>query len=59
MHPAVESIVAKITYLCEQISDTGWSWFASLTREEWIIVLGSFMVIGFIFMKGNGSRKDH
>ncbi len=35
-----------------------WRWFNSLNTEEWLIVLATACVIGFLFLRGNGSRAN-
>jgi hypothetical protein len=36
-----------------------WQWFDSLTREEWVVVLGVVSVLGFLCMLGYGSRSKY
>lgn len=33
-----------------------WLWFSSLSQEEWMIVLGAASLIGFLVVRGLGSR---
>jgi hypothetical protein len=35
-----------------------WSWFNTLNREEWLLVLGAGCVLGFFCMRGWGSRRQ-
>lgn len=36
-----------------------WNWFNTLSREEWMLVLGVSAACGFLCMKGFGSRANH
>ena len=36
-----------------------WTWFATLSREEWLVVLACVSVAGFLCMRGFGSRKEY
>ena len=40
------------------LNDT-WRWFALLTREEWIVVLAVAASLGFLCMRGFGSRSNY
>jgi hypothetical protein len=42
-----------------QVSGDIWQWFNSLTREEWVVVLGVVSVLGFLCMLGYGSRSKY
>ena len=44
---------------CSQAPDGVWQWFNSLTREEWVVVLGVVCVMGFFCMLGYGSRSKY
>ena len=35
------------------------NWFASLDRQEWLVVLAIGMVLGFLCMRGYGSRSNY
>ena len=35
------------------------NWFASLDRQEWLVVLALGMVFGFLCMRGFGSRSNY
>ncbi len=35
-----------------------WDWFNTLTREEWVLVLGVAAACGFLCMRGFGSRSN-
>lgn len=37
----------------------GWRWFAALNREEWMIVLAAAALLGFLCLRGYGSRSDY
>ncbi len=39
------------------LGDT-WRWFNSLNTDEWLIVLGVVCVLGFLCMRGTGSRAE-
>jgi hypothetical protein len=41
------------------VSGDVWQWFNSLTREEWVVVLGVTSVLGFLCMLGYGSRSKY
>lgn len=41
------------------LMNSTWIWFATLTREEWLVVLSAATAIGFICMKGFGSRSSY
>lgn len=36
-----------------------WRWFNALNREEWIIVLAVCCVLGFLCLRGYGSRSNY
>ncbi len=36
-----------------------WAWFNSLSREEWVVVLGVACVCGFLCLRGFGSRSSY
>jgi hypothetical protein len=36
----------------------GWTWIDSLNREQWLLFLGLTSVLGFMCMRGFGSRKE-
>lgn len=36
-----------------------WGWFNSLSREEWVVVLGVAAACGFLCMRGFGSRNNY
>lgn len=49
-------------YLNEKSADAlnaSWLWFAQLSREEWIVVLGVCCALGFLCMRGYGSRANY
>ncbi len=33
-----------------------WRWFSSLSQEEWMIVLGTASLLGFLVVRGLGTR---
>lgn len=35
-----------------------WNWFNTLTRDEWMIVLVLVTALGFLCMRGYGSRSS-
>jgi hypothetical protein len=35
------------------------NWFGSLDRQEWMVVLFIGMVLGFVCMRGYGSRSNY
>lgn len=49
-------------YLFDKINsapgDT-WSWFNSLSRDEWFVVLAVVTLLGFLCMRGFGSRSSY
>lgn len=36
-----------------------WNWFNTLSREEWMLVLGVAAACGFLCMRGFGSRNNY
>ena len=46
---------SAITFARERFRDL-WFWFDTLSREEWLIVMAVCCAIGFLFLKGFGSR---
>lgn len=49
-------------YLLERFNDAQrdtWHWFATLSRDEWMIVLGAVTFLGFLCMRGFGSRSNY
>jgi hypothetical protein len=36
----------------------GWSWINQLNFEEWFLLLGIVTVLGFLCMRGYGSRGN-
>ncbi|MCA9239587.1 MAG: hypothetical protein KDA37_05285 [Planctomycetales bacterium] len=49
-------------YLLDKINDAPgdtWAWFNSLSRDEWFIVLGVVTLLGFLCMRGFGSRSTY
>lgn len=41
------------------VTSSTWQWFATLSREEWVIVLGVGAACGFLCMRGFGSRSNY
>lgn len=37
----------------------GWSWVSALDRQEWLMVLLVVTVLGFLCMRGYGSRNNY
>ncbi|QDU88268.1 hypothetical protein Pla175_16420 [Pirellulimonas nuda] len=35
-----------------------WRWFNTLNTEEWLLVLAAVCAVGFLFMRGSGSRAN-
>lgn len=55
-----------MAYLSEKIGEgiswvasSGWSWFGSLSREEWVVVLAVGCACGFLCLRGFGSRANY
>lgn len=49
-------------YLGELWSDAlgaSWRWFSLLNREEWVVVLAVCCALGFLCMRGYGSRSNY
>lgn len=49
-------------YLMERLNDASgdlWNWFNSLSRDEWMIVLAVVTALGFLCMRGFGSRSSY
>ncbi len=36
-----------------------WRWFSVLNREEWMVVLAVACALGFLCMRGYGSRSNY
>ncbi|TWT36160.1 hypothetical protein KOR34_10590 [Posidoniimonas corsicana] len=49
-------------YLTERLNNVPgdtWRWFNTLSRDEWMIVLAAVTVLGFLCMRGFGSRSSY
>lgn len=55
----MSTIGEKIGDGCSYLLSSGWHWFNSLSREEWIVVLGVACVCGFLCLRGFGSRSTY
>jgi len=40
-------------------SRDGWNWMYSLNRQEWLILLVLCLALGFLCLRGFGSRTDY
>ncbi len=59
MEDVQETLQAAQQYIQESIAtglQQGWNWFSSLSQEEWMIVLGVVSLIGFLLVRGLGTR---
>lgn len=45
IHDSVSGVVQQV-----------WIWFSSLSQEEWMIVLGAASLVGFLVVRGLGTR---
>jgi hypothetical protein len=43
----------------DRILQTSWSWISSLNKEEWLLLLIVVTALGFLCMRGFGSRKNY
>ncbi|HEY4234771.1 MAG TPA: hypothetical protein VGM76_15155 [Lacipirellulaceae bacterium] len=55
----MSGIVERFCTQSANVSGDVWQWFNSLTREEWVVVLGVTSVLGFLCMLGYGSRSKY
>ncbi|MEM6799223.1 MAG: hypothetical protein AAF589_06885 [Planctomycetota bacterium] len=49
-------------YISDQwttVMGTSWRWFSALNREEWMVVLAVCCALGFLCMRGYGSRSNY
>ena len=49
-------------FLLERINSApndAWRWFNALNRDEWIVVLAAVTFLGFLCMRGFGSRSNY
>ncbi len=49
-------------YLIERINNVQgdtWAWFSNLSRDEWMVVLVVATFLGFLCMRGFGSRSSY
>ncbi|TWT72682.1 hypothetical protein Pla123a_39800 [Posidoniimonas polymericola] len=49
-------------YIIERLNDVPsdtWRWFSTLSRDEWMIVLAAVTFLGFLCMRGFGSRSSY
>jgi hypothetical protein len=55
----MSEIVERFYAQGSNVTGDVWQWFNSLTREEWVVVLGVVSVLGFLCMLGYGSRSKY
>ena len=55
----MDAVTTRIAEWYEAIAGNSWAWFNSLTREEWMIVLAVGATLGFLCMRGFGSRSKY
>jgi hypothetical protein len=48
--------------LCKSVGggfDSGWQWVSGLDRQEWLMLLLVTAILGFMCMRGFGSRNSY
>ncbi|MEN1681885.1 MAG: hypothetical protein AAGJ46_20075 [Planctomycetota bacterium] len=55
----MSTIIEFVSETWSECYDSGWAWFAALNREEWLVVLAVGCLLGFLCMRGFGSRSNY
>jgi len=55
----VASGVAAMWQQFHSVRNTFWSWVFSLSQGEWLVLLIGVMVVGFLCLRGFGSRAGY
>ena len=52
-------IIQSIGDWCGELLHDGWSWCNRLNQQEWLLLLLVGCFLGFLCMRGFGSRKSY
>lgn len=48
--------IYQVQHRVIQLSHETWAWFSTLTKVEWMVVLGICSAFGFLCMRGMANR---
>ncbi len=54
----MDAVTTNIFAWYDGLMGSTWDWFNTLSRDEWILVLGVAAACGFLCMRGFGSRNN-
>ena len=55
----MSGVVDNVSRFLSDSYQSGWGWVNGLDRQQWMMMLMATMVLGFLCMRGFGSRKHY